>query len=78
MIDQTLRYHIKGSVPAEDADPRIVLLGKGLTHIRRARSEVSDDIWIAAARKVDELVQLHSSLTPGEKSYLQFVEGYVP
>jgi hypothetical protein len=77
MVDQALRCCIKGTEPTEEADRRVPLLIKTLDTVRKKRSDVSDDIWIAALRKVDESVQLHSSLKPGEKSYLQFVGQYV-
>ena len=48
-----------------------------LAAFRDIAIDVSDDIWIAALRKVDESVQLHSELKPGEKSYLQFVQEHV-
>jgi hypothetical protein len=78
MIDQALRCCIKGTDPPEDADGRVPLLVKTLEVFREQRRDVSDDVWIAALRKVDESVQLHSELQPGEKSYLQFVEEYFP
>ena len=78
MIDQAMGFCIKGTEPTEDADRRVPLLIKALQTVRERRRDVSDDIWIAALRKVDESVQLHSELKPGEKSYLQFVEKYVP
>ncbi len=76
-IDQALRHCIKGTEPPEDADHKVGLLIKTLETVRETRINVSDDIWIAALRKVDESVQLHSELRPGEKSYLQFVEEFV-
>lgn len=78
MIDQALRCSIKGTEPPEDADGRVPLLVETLEIIRRKGLDVSDDVWIAALRKVDESVQLHSSLQPGERSYLEFVEPYLP
>jgi len=78
MVDQALHFYIKGTEPTEDADCRVPLLIKTLETLRERRRDVSDDIWIAALRKVDESVQLHSELRPGEKSYLQFVEEFVP
>ncbi len=77
MIDQALRSCIKGTEPPEDADRRVTLLIRTLETVRETRLDVSDEIWIAALRKVDESVQLHSELRPGEKSYLQFVGEYV-
>jgi hypothetical protein len=77
IIDQALRCCIKGTEPPEDADGRVELLIKTLEALREQRSDVSDETWTAALRKVDESVQLHSGLNPGQKSYLQFVEGFV-
>jgi hypothetical protein len=77
MIDQALRCCIKGTNPPDDADFRVAMLIKTLETLRERRRDVNDETWTAALRKVDESVQLHSSLTPGEKSYLQFVEGFV-
>jgi hypothetical protein len=77
IIDQALHYGIKGTEPTEDDDPRVAVLFGVLADFRDYREDVSDDIWIAALRKVDESVQLHSELKPGEKSYLEFVQEYV-
>ena len=76
-IDQALRHCIKRTEPPEDGDWKVGLLIKTLDAVRETQISVSDDIWIAALRKVDESVQLHSELRPGEKSYLQFVEEFV-
>jgi len=83
MVDQALSYRIKGSEPAEDAYPGVVLLSDFLKSTRAMYAEAMSrelpyDIWIASLRKVAESVQLHSSLKPGEKSYLEFIEESVP
>jgi hypothetical protein len=78
MIDHALSSYIRGTEPPGDADHRVPLLVKILEVMRGRRRDVSDDVWIAALRKVDESVQLHSELRPGEKSYLQFVDQYLP
>ena len=45
--------------------------------MRELREDVSEDIWIACIRTVDESVRRHSALAPEETSYLDFVSQYV-
>jgi hypothetical protein len=78
IVDQALRSCIKGTAPPEDADGRIALLVTILEGLREKRRDVSDDIWEAALRTVHESVKVHSALSPGEKTYLEFIEDFFP
>ena len=77
MIDQALRSCIKGTELPDDADTRVVRLRARLERTREFRDDVSDDIWNVGLRTVDESVRRHSSLSPGEVTYLAFVQDYV-
>jgi hypothetical protein len=77
MIDQSLRSGSYGTELPEDADIRVVRLCAMLKSMREFREDVPDDIWIAGLRTVADSVRRHSTLTPGEASYIDFVKGYV-
>jgi hypothetical protein len=76
-IDQALRSCINPTDPPDDAGSRVVRLCGVLEDVRSLREDVPDDIWVAGLRTVDDSVRRHSSLLPGEKSYLDFVDGYL-
>jgi hypothetical protein len=77
MVDQALRICKSGEAVAEDDDPRVNMLCEQLMSMRAMREDVSDEVWDAGLRTVDESVRRHSDLRPGEKSYLSFVAQYV-
>jgi hypothetical protein len=77
LIDEALRACISQSAYPADADPRVDLLCRMLMRMRSSREDVSDDIWTAGLRTVDESVRRHSSLELGETSYLDFIKNYV-
>jgi hypothetical protein len=77
MIDQALRSCINRKHPPDDAGFRVVRLCAMLEAVRSLREDVSDEIWTAGLRTVDESVRLHSNLSPGETSYLDFIGDYV-
>jgi hypothetical protein len=77
IIDQALRTCIGGGGLPEDADPRVATLCSMIEGMRSSRTDVSDEIWAAGLRKIQKSVRLHSSLAPGETSYLEFVRPYV-
>jgi hypothetical protein len=77
VVDQALQISKRGAEPTEDVDPRVAAVCSALAGIRSFRHEIPDAIWVAGLRTVDESVRRHSSLRPGEKSYLTFVEPYV-
>jgi hypothetical protein len=77
LIDQALRVCIGQSEPREDGDIRVAALCRVLMQVRSTREDVSDDVWAAGLRTVDESVRDHSSLEPGETRYLDFVQNYV-
>jgi len=52
-------------------------LNKDLEEIRRVRSDISDDIWRDGLRTVQQSVQRHSNLRPGEQEYLDFVSDFI-
>ena len=77
IIDRALQIAMGRTDVAGETDPRVVTLCEALEEMRETREDVSDTIWHAGLRTVDESVRRHSQLKPGEKSYLQFVGPYV-
>jgi hypothetical protein len=77
IIDRALQVAMGRTDVVGDTDPRVVGLCEGLEMIRETREDVSDGIWHAGLRTVDESVRRHSDLKPGEKSYLRFVGPYI-
>jgi hypothetical protein len=77
IIDRALQITMGRTDVAGETDPGVMALCEGLEMIRESREDVSDTIWRAGLRTVDESVRRHSHLKPGEKSYLQFVGSYV-
>jgi hypothetical protein len=76
-IHQALRGCTRGTELPEDADMRVVRLRAQLEMVREAREDVPDTVWNACLRTVDDSVERHSNLRPGETSYLSFIENYV-
>jgi hypothetical protein len=76
-IDQALRICMSRADPPDDADSQVGALAGMLDAMRLMRDDVSDGIWLAGLRTVDDSVRRHSNLAPGETSYLDFVRQYV-
>jgi hypothetical protein len=76
-IDEALRIALRGVEPDDDADEWVFALLEALAEIRGIRGDVSDGIWQSGLKSVRDSVRNHSSLAPGEKGYIRFVEQYV-
>ncbi len=76
-IDEALRIAFRGGEPDEDTDEFVVELLEALDEMRDFRGDVPDNIWQAGLKTVRDSVRNHSSLAPGEKRYIRFVEQYV-
>jgi hypothetical protein len=76
-IDVALRSYADGTALPVAADDRMAQLRDCLESVRSLREDITDDIWDAGLRTVNESVRRHSDLKPGEKSYLRFVSAYV-
>jgi hypothetical protein len=74
-VMKALRQTLQGTEP-EDSPHGILI--EALIAIRRFRSDVSDELFRAALRVVMASVDNHSHLAPGETSYLDFMQPYVP
>ena len=74
-IMKALRQTLLGREP--DDSPQGVLV-EALMAVRRFRNDVSDELFWDAVRVVMASVENHSKLAPGETSYLDFVQPYVP
>jgi hypothetical protein len=61
----------------EDAEPHVQDICLYLDELRTRRADVSDTIWLGALRTVQDSVRRHSSLNPGDKGYIEFVQDYV-
>jgi hypothetical protein len=77
IIDQALRFALAGRPPDEDAEDEVRDVYQALTIIRRARKDVPDGIWSSGLKNVRDSVRRHSSLTPGDRAYIRFVEPYL-
>jgi hypothetical protein len=79
VLDQVLSLSMRSRRPdeAEDAEPIVIELHDALQDMRAFRGDVPDHIWQAGLKTVRDSVRRHSSLTPGEKRYIRFVEPYV-
>jgi hypothetical protein len=76
-IDEALRMALHGGEPDEDTDGFVVELLEALEEMRDFRGDVPDGIWQSGLKTVRDSVRNHSSLAPGEKRYIRFVEHYV-
>jgi hypothetical protein len=76
-IDEALRIAFRGGEPDEDTDEFVAELLEALEDMRGLREDVPDNIWQAGLKTVRDSVRNHSSLAPGEKRYIRFVEPYV-
>ena len=74
VVADALKAAIRGDVPE---DTLTQSLNESLEDIRQLRSDVSDDIWRDGLRTVLKSVQRHSSLRPGSRAYLDFVDDFV-
>jgi hypothetical protein len=72
---KALRQTLLGREP--DDSPQGVLV-EALMAVRRFRNDVSDELFCDAVRVVMASVENHSKLEPGETSYLDFTQPYVP
>jgi hypothetical protein len=73
-VSQALRASMTGKPPE---DLIAVELFKRLTAMRSFREDMADDIWMAALRKIDDSVRLHSSRNPGDVGYLRFADQFI-
>jgi hypothetical protein len=76
-VDEALGLALRGKEPGEDADPLAVSVSDLLESMRADREDVPDNVWQAGLKTVRDSVRRHSTLAPGEKRYLRFVEPYV-
>jgi hypothetical protein len=77
IIDRALRIAMGRSDGAGETDAPVRMVCGMLEGIRAPREDLSETIWRAGLRTVDESVRRHSARKPGEKSYLQFVGPYI-
>jgi hypothetical protein len=77
IIDQALRICMNPPDSLDAEEPLVRELCLELEAMRSTRADVSNEIWTAGLRTVDQSVRRHSSLAPGETSYLDFVQDYV-
>ena len=74
-VMKALRQTLLGKEP--DDSPQGILV-EALIAVRRFRNDVSDELFRDAVRVVMASVERHSKLAPGETSYLDFMQPYVP
>ena len=76
-IDEALSLSLRGGDPDDDTDETVVDLCESLDELRDFRGDVPDNIWDAGLKTVRDSVRGHSSLAPGDRGYLRFVDQYV-
>ena len=76
-IDEALGLLRRNKENIEDAEPHVQDICLSLDEMRTIRADVSDTIWLGALRTVQDSVRRHSSLNPGDKTYMRFVQDYV-
>ena len=73
-VDEALSIALRGRGPDEDEADTVVELYEMLESMREYRHDVPDNVWRAGLKTVRDYVRRHSTLTPGDESYLCFVE----
>jgi hypothetical protein len=76
-IDEALSLSLRGVDSDDDIGGTVVDICESLDEMRETRSDVPDNIWHAGLKTVRDSVRQHSSLAPGARGYLHFVEQYV-
>jgi hypothetical protein len=76
-VDRALRIAMSGGGPEDADDLKGRVLCGILQSTRNIRDDVPDHIWRAGLKTVADSVRRHSTLAPGETSYLDFVAQYV-
>lgn len=73
-VAQALRASMTGTEPD---DPIAAEIFERVAAMRSFREDVSDDVWMAALRRIDESIRLHSTRNPGDRSYLRFADQFI-
>ena len=76
--DRAVSHALRASM-SRDApdDPVAAEIFDRLAAMRSFREDVSDEVWMAALRRIDASVRLHSSRDPGDRSYLRFADQFI-
>ncbi len=77
VLDEALRCSLAGHPPGEEAEDEIHDVFGLLQGMRRFREDVSDGVWNSGLKAVRDSVRRHSSLAPGDRAYIRFVEPYI-
>jgi len=56
--------------------PLAIELVAALAGVREFREDITDEVWLAGLKVVDDSVRRHSRLTPGDRAYLQFASKF--
>ena len=75
IVAEALLGALHGEVPAGERSGR---LAEKLAGMRQVRRDVPDNVWRNCLRTVLQSVRRHSSGRRGNRSYLLFVEGFIP
>jgi len=76
-VDQAIQVAMQRFGSGEGPGPQIQMICNQLQILRDRCEDVSDEIWRAGLSTVSDSIHRHSSLSPGEKAYLNFVSQYV-
>jgi hypothetical protein len=74
LVDAALKSVLNGDTPA---DPLAAGVADGLRSIREVRADVPDLVWLECIKVVRQSVRRHSTLRPGETTYLNFAGRFI-
>lgn len=77
VLDEALRFALADRAPDDDSEDEVKNVYRVLLAVRRERKDVSHGVWNSGLKTVRDSVRRHSSLTPGDRAYIRFVEPYV-
>lgn len=77
ILDEALRCALAGHRPDEEAEDEVHDVFDAIADMRDFREDVSDGIWNSGLKTVRDSVRRHSSLAPGDRAYIRFVEPYM-
>lgn len=76
--DRIVADALKAAIHGETAENDLAeSINQALEEMHGFRSDVSDDVWRDGLRTVLQSVHRHSYLRPGEREYLDFVDGFI-
>ena len=76
-ILEAVEMYLKGTDPSESTSPKVAEVWALIGATRETRTNVPDREWGASLRAVAQSARSHSTLAPGERSYIAFISRYL-